>query len=107
MEEGSDQVMPYMVRCQVAMGDLADSEMQLTFVKDMMANPMPEMNLAEAQIAWRLRGDTELAISHLDTSLETHMSQIGNLPHDVDYFWLFNPDLLLEISREVSRKASN
>ena len=87
-------------------GELADAEQQIAFVRDMGTTPEPEMMFSEALIAWRRGGDATAAISHLDRALETHMSNIENLPHDADYFGKLNPDFLLEISREYLRHCT-
>ena len=102
MEEGSESVMPYLIRCQIMTGDLNEAEMQISFVIDMMNGVDPEMALNEALVAWRKHGDAEQAISHLDRALETHMATVKTLQHDVDYFVKLNPDFLLEIGREVA-----
>ena len=69
-------------------------EPQIAFVRDMGTTPEPEMMFSEALIAWRRGGDATAAISHLDRALETHMSNIENLPHDADYFGKLNPAFL-------------
>ena len=107
MEEGSDEVMPYLIKCQILSGDLAEAEMQLQFSMDMASTPLPEMALNEALVTWRRTGDAATSIAHLDRALQTHMSGIENLPHDVDYFWKLNPDFLLEISREYLRHCTS
>lgn len=38
MEEGSDTVMPYLIKCQILSGELMDAEMQLQFVSEMFTN---------------------------------------------------------------------
>ena len=84
MEEGSEDVMPYLIRCQIMCGDLAEAEAQVSFVNDMSSTPLPEMALNEALIAWRQLGDADIAISHLDRALETHMATVKSLQRDVD-----------------------
>ena len=106
MADGADEVMPYLIKCQILKGQLNEAEMQIEFVKDMAPRPMPEMALNEALIAWLRAGDAQASIAHLDRALELHMSQIEKLPHDVDYFFMLNPDFLLEIGREYLRQCS-
>ena len=107
MEEGSDAVMPYLIRCQIMAGDIGEAEAQVGFVNEMSSTPLPEMAFNEALIAWRRFGDAGLAVSHLDRALETHMATVKTLVHDVDYFVKLNPDFLLEIGREYLRHCGN
>ena len=59
MADGADEVMPYLIKCQILKGQLNEAEMQIEFVKDMAPRPMPEMALNEALIAWLRAGDAQ------------------------------------------------
>jgi len=107
MEDGADEVMPYLIRCQILSGDLLDAEMQLEFVKELQSTPNPQMALNNALVAWRRHGDADQAISHLDAALEAHMATVRTLRHNVEYFVHLNPDFLLEVGREYLRHCDS
>jgi tetratricopeptide repeat protein 21B len=100
LEEGADEVMPFLIKSQILAGEILDAEMQLEFVKELQAAPAPEMSFNMALVASRRYKDVDTAVGHLDRASTQQLAKARKLPLGSAFYTSLNPDFLLEIARE-------
>uniref|UniRef100_A0A8C0TR19 Tetratricopeptide repeat protein 21B n=1 Tax=Canis lupus familiaris TaxID=9615 RepID=A0A8C0TR19_CANLF len=90
------------IRCQLIEGQLQDADQQLEFLSEIQQSigKSPELTYLRAILAMKKNKPREEVINLLNDVLDTHFSQLEDLPLGIQYFESLNPDFLLEIITE-------
>ncbi|XP_036998976.2 tetratricopeptide repeat protein 21B [Artibeus jamaicensis] len=87
------------IRCQLIEGHLQDADQQLEFLSEIQQSfgKNAELTYLHAILATKKNKRQEEIINLLNDVLDTHFSQLQDLPLGIQYFEKLNPDFLLEI----------
>ncbi|KAB0381053.1 hypothetical protein FD755_008837, partial [Muntiacus reevesi] len=90
------------IQCQLIEGQLQDADQQLEFLSEVQQSigKSAELTYLHAVLAMKKNKRQEEVINLLDDVLDTHFSQLEDLPLGIQYFEKLNPDFLLEIITE-------
>ncbi|XP_045636505.1 tetratricopeptide repeat protein 21B isoform X5 [Ursus americanus] len=101
LDETSVPALIGFIRCQLIEGQLQDAEQQLEFLREIQQSigKSAELTYLHAILAMK-KNKQEEVINLLNDVLDTHFSQLEDLPLGIQYFENLNPDFLLEIVTE-------
>lgn len=87
------------IRCQLIEGQLEEADQQLEFLSEIQQSfgKYAELTYLHAILAMKKNKRQEEIINLLNDALDTHFSQLQDLPLGIQYFEKLNPDFLLEI----------
>ncbi|XP_030886592.1 tetratricopeptide repeat protein 21B [Leptonychotes weddellii] len=90
------------IRCRLIEGQLQDADQQLEFLREIQQSigKSAELTYLHAILAMKKNKQQEEVINLLNDVLDTHFSQLEDLPLGIQYFENLNPDFLLEIITE-------
>ncbi|XP_036900451.1 tetratricopeptide repeat protein 21B [Sturnira hondurensis] len=99
LEETNIAALIGFIRCQLIEGHLQDADQQLEFLSEIQQSfgKNAELTYLHAILAMKKNKRQEEIINLLNDVLDTHFSQLQDLPLSVQYFEKLNPDFLLEI----------
>ncbi|CAD7690626.1 unnamed protein product [Nyctereutes procyonoides] len=102
LDETSIPALTGFIRCQLIEGQLQDADQQLEFLSEIQQSigKSPELTYLRAILAMKKNKPREEVINLLNDVLDTHFSQLEDLPLGIQYFESLNPDFLLEIITE-------
>uniref|UniRef100_A0A8C2PDW8 Tetratricopeptide repeat domain 21B n=1 Tax=Capra hircus TaxID=9925 RepID=A0A8C2PDW8_CAPHI len=93
LDETSVSALIGFIQCQLIEGQLQDADQHLEFLRE-------ELTYLHAVLAMRKNKRQEEVINLLNDVLDTHFSQLEDLPLGIQYFEKLNPDFLIEIITE-------
>ncbi|XP_054418760.1 tetratricopeptide repeat protein 21B [Pteronotus mesoamericanus] len=99
LEETNITALIGFIRCQLLEGHLQDADQQLEFLSEIQQSfgKYAELTYLHAILAMKKNKRQEEIINLLNDVLDTHFSQLQDLPLGIQYFEKLNPDFLLEI----------
>ncbi|XP_012885344.1 PREDICTED: tetratricopeptide repeat protein 21B isoform X1 [Dipodomys ordii] len=99
LNETSISAVTGLIRCQLIEGQLEDADQQLEFFSEFQQSmgKCAELIYLHAVLAMQKNKRQEEVINLLDDVLDTHFSNLEELPLGVQYFEKLNPDFLLEV----------
>ncbi|KAM5325686.1 tetratricopeptide repeat protein 21B [Glossophaga mutica] len=99
LEETNITALIGFIRCQLIEGHLQDADQQLEFLSEIQQSfgKNAELTYLHAILAMKKNKRQEKIINLLNDVLDTHFSQLQDLPLGIQYFEKLNPDFLLEI----------
>ncbi|ELK28172.1 Tetratricopeptide repeat protein 21B [Myotis davidii] len=99
LEETSITAVIGCIRCQLIEGQLQEADQQLEFLSEIQQSfgKYAELTYLQAILAIKKNKRQEEVINLLNDALDTHFSQLQDLPFGIQYFEKLNPDFLLEI----------
>ncbi|XP_059560213.1 tetratricopeptide repeat protein 21B isoform X2 [Myotis daubentonii] len=102
LEETSITAVIGCIRCQLIEGQLQEADQQLEFLSEIQQSfgKYAELTYLQAILAIKKNKQQEEVINLLNDALDTHFSQLQDLPFGIQYFEKLNPDFLLEIITE-------
>ncbi|XP_036176056.1 tetratricopeptide repeat protein 21B isoform X3 [Myotis myotis] len=102
LEETSITAVIGCIRCQLIEGQLQEADQQLEFLSEIQQSfgKYAELIYLQAILAIKKNKRQEEVINLLNDALDTHFSQLQDLPFGIQYFEKLNPDFLLEIITE-------
>ncbi|XP_036277766.1 tetratricopeptide repeat protein 21B isoform X3 [Pipistrellus kuhlii] len=102
LEETSITAVIGCIRCQLIEGQLQEADQQLEFLSEIQQSfgKYAELTYLQAILAIKKNKRQEEIINLLNDALDTHFSQLQDLPFGIQYFEKLNPDFLLEIITE-------
>ncbi|XP_037379346.1 tetratricopeptide repeat protein 21B isoform X1 [Talpa occidentalis] len=102
LDETSVPALVGFIRCQLIDGQLQDADQQLEFLSEIQQSlgKSAELSYLHAVLAMKKNKQQEEVINLLNDVLDTHFSQLEDLPLGIQYFEKLNPDFLLEIITE-------
>ncbi|XP_077010168.1 tetratricopeptide repeat protein 21B isoform X2 [Tamandua tetradactyla] len=102
LDETSVSALIGFIRCQLIEGQLQDADQQLEFLSEIQQSigKSAELIYLHAVLAMKKNKRQEEVINLLNDVLDTHISQLEDLPLGIEYFEKLNPDFLLEIITE-------
>ncbi|KAM9669880.1 tetratricopeptide repeat protein 21B isoform 2-T2 [Dama dama] len=102
LDETSVSALIGFIQCQLIEGQLQDADQHLEFLSEVQQSigKSAELTYLHAVLAMKKNKRQEEVINLLDDVLDTHFSQLEDLPLGIQYFEKLNPDFLLEIITE-------
>ncbi|OWJ99807.1 TTC21B [Cervus elaphus hippelaphus] len=102
LDETSVSALIGFIQCQLIEGQLQDAYQHLEFLSEVQQSigKSAELTYLHAVLAMKKNKRQEEVINLLDDVLDTHFSQLEDLPLGIQYFEKLNPDFLLEIITE-------
>uniref|UniRef100_A0A4W2GQJ0 Tetratricopeptide repeat protein 21B n=1 Tax=Bos indicus x Bos taurus TaxID=30522 RepID=A0A4W2GQJ0_BOBOX len=102
LDETSVPALVGFIQCQLIEGQLQDADQHLEFLSEVQQSfgKSAELTYLHAVLAMRKNKRQEEVINLLNDVLDTHFSQLEDLPLGIQYFEKLNPDFLLEIITE-------
>ncbi|XP_024435637.2 tetratricopeptide repeat protein 21B [Desmodus rotundus] len=102
LEETNIAALIGFIRCQLIEGHLHDADQQLEFLSETQQSfgKNAELTYLHAILATKKNKRQEEITKLLDDVLDTHFSQLQDLPLGIEYFEKLNPDFLLEIIKD-------
>ncbi|XP_045724655.1 tetratricopeptide repeat protein 21B isoform X2 [Mirounga angustirostris] len=102
LDETSIPALTGFIRCRLIEGQLQDADQQLEFLREIQQSigKSAELTYLHAILAMKKNKQQEEVINLLNDVLDTHFSQLEDLPLGIQYFENLNPDFLLEIITE-------
>ncbi|XP_015334424.2 tetratricopeptide repeat protein 21B isoform X1 [Marmota marmota marmota] len=99
LNETSVSALVGFIRCQLIEGQLQDADQQLEFFSEIQQSigKSAELTYLHAILAMKKNKRQEEVINLLNEVLDTHFSNLEDLPLGIQYFEKLNPDFLLEI----------
>ncbi|VTJ82068.1 Hypothetical predicted protein [Marmota monax] len=99
LNETSVSALVGFIRCQLIEGQLQDADQQLEFFSEIQQSigKSAELTYLHAILAMKKNKQQEEVINLLNEVLDTHFSNLEDLPLGIQYFEKLNPDFLLEI----------
>ncbi|XP_048201260.1 tetratricopeptide repeat protein 21B [Perognathus longimembris pacificus] len=99
LNETSISAVTGLIRCQLIEGQLEDADQQLEFFSEFQQSmgKCAELIYLHAVLAMQKNKRQEEVINLLDDVLDTHFSNLEELPLGIQYFEKLNPDFLLEV----------
>ncbi|KAM4859500.1 tetratricopeptide repeat protein 21B [Thomomys bottae] len=99
LNETSISAVTGLIRCQLIEGQLEDADQQLEFFSEFQQSmgKCAELIYLHAVLAMQKNKRQEEVIKLLDDVLDTHFSNLEELPLGIQYFEKLNPDFLLEV----------
>ncbi|XP_063424970.1 tetratricopeptide repeat protein 21B-like [Mytilus trossulus] len=107
IDETSVTALTGIIRCQLLENQLDDAAQQLEFLNEIQQSiaRSPELAYLSAVLAVKKSADPEKATQLLNESVELHFAGLKGFPLGTHYYYLLNPDFLVQIVKNYLQFA--